>query len=77
LPAAGGVRKTLEPSAFFTGVFLNANQASPTELLFPHLVNGGGYTTQFILFSGAAKQSSSGDLRLLKQDGSPFDLTVK
>jgi hypothetical protein len=49
---------------------------SSTELLFPHLANGGGYTTQFILFSGAAGQSSSGDLRLLRQDGSPFDLTV-
>jgi hypothetical protein len=49
---------------------------SSTELLFPHLANGGGYTTQFILFSGAAGQSSSGDLRLLKQDGSPFNLTV-
>jgi len=55
----------------------NENESpSPTELLFPHLANGGGYTTQFILFSGAAGQSSSGNLRLLKQDGSPFDLTV-
>src|SRR5262249_19241456 len=31
------------------------NESAPpssTELLFPHLANGGGYTTQFILFSG-------------------------
>ena len=52
------------------------NSRSPTELLFPDVANGGGYTTQFILFSGTAGQSSSGNLRLLKQDGSPFNLTV-
>ena len=52
------------------------NSASPMELFFPHLVNGGGYTTQFILFSGTAGQSSSGNLRFLEQDGAPFDLTV-
>jgi hypothetical protein len=46
------------------------------ELLFPHLVNGGGYTTQFILFSGTAGQTASGNLRFFKQDGSPFALTV-
>jgi hypothetical protein len=53
-----------------------SNPGSPTELLFPHLANGGGYTTQFILFSGTAGQSSSGNLRLLEQDGSPLNLTV-
>ncbi len=50
--------------------------ASSAELSFPHLVNGGGYTTQFVLFSGAAGQTSSGNLRFLKQDGSAFSLTV-
>jgi hypothetical protein len=46
------------------------------DLLLPHLVNGGGYTTQFILFSGTAGQTSSGNLHFFKQDGSPFNLTV-
>jgi hypothetical protein len=46
------------------------------DLLFPHLVNGGGYTTQFILFSGSAGQASSGNLHFFKQDGSAFNLTV-
>jgi hypothetical protein len=52
--------------------------AVPTsaELLFPHVVNGGGYTTQFILFSGSAGQASSGNLRFLKQDGTGLNLTV-
>lgn len=50
--------------------------ASSTEFLFPHLVNGGGYTTQFVLFSGTAAQSSSGNLRFFKQDGSTLSLTL-
>ena len=49
---------------------------SSAELLFPHLVNGGGYTTQFILFSGTAGQASTGNLKFLKQDGSALSLTV-
>jgi hypothetical protein len=53
-----------------------AGAASSAELVFPHLVNGGGYTTQFILFSGTAGQSSSGNLRFLKQDGTAFNLNV-
>jgi hypothetical protein len=44
--------------------------------VFPHLVSGAGYTTQFILFSGSAGQSGSGNLRMVKQDGSAFPLSV-
>jgi Reeler domain len=50
--------------------------ASGAELLFPHLVNGGGYTTQFILFSGTAGQASTGNMKFFKQDGTPLSLTV-
>jgi hypothetical protein len=53
-----------------------SSAATAAELFFPHLVNGGGYTTQFILFSGTAGQASSGNLRFLKQDGAAFDLIV-
>jgi hypothetical protein len=35
-----------------------------TPTVFPHIVNGGGFTTQFILFSGAANQSATGNLHL-------------
>jgi len=52
------------------------NPASAAELLFPHLVNGGGYTTQFILFSGTAGQASSGNLKFFKQDGTGLNLNV-
>jgi hypothetical protein len=43
----------------------NENAPAPTtQMVFPHIVNGGGFTTQFILFSGAANQSASGNLHL-------------
>ena len=47
------------------------------EQLFPHIVDGGGWSTQFILFSGIAGQSSSGSLRLLSLTGTPLDLTLQ
>ena len=58
--------------------------STPTsaELLFPHFVNGAvsslgpGYTTQFILFSGSAGQTSNGNLRFFKNDGSALNLNV-
>jgi len=56
-----------------------ANEAAPalfTELLFPHLADGGGYTTQFILFSGTAGQSSSGSLILVQPSGLPLAQTL-
>jgi len=59
-----------------TPVSLEGAAPSSAESLFPHLVNGGGYTTQFILFSGSAGQSSSGNLRFVKPDGSGFNLTL-
>ena len=57
-----------------------SNEASPpatTSLYMPHFVDGGGYTTQFILFSGSANQSSSGTLRFFSQTGQPLSLTLR
>ena len=56
---------------------IEGNAASSAEMLFPHLADGGGYTTQFILFSGTAAQSSSGDLRLYDPNGQPLPLTLQ
>ena len=57
-----------------------ANEGTPPssgELLLPHLPDGGGYTTQVILFSGSAGGSSSGWLRLFQQSGQPFAVTLR
>jgi hypothetical protein len=43
-------------------------------MFFPQVADGGGYTTQFILFSETAGQASAGILKLVKQDGSFFGL---
>jgi subtilisin family serine protease len=55
---------------------VESNPASPREGLFPHFADGGGYTTQFILFSGTAGQSSSGTLGFFNQGGQSWTLTA-
>jgi sugar lactone lactonase YvrE len=45
------------------------------ELFFPHIADSGGYTTQFILMSGAGGQAT-GSLRLVTQTGLPLSLTL-
>ena len=51
--------------------------ASTGEALFPHIVEGAGYTTQFILFSGKPGQAASGTLRFLSQAGQPLILSIQ
>jgi len=51
--------------------------APTTELVFPHIVEGAGYTTQFILFSGRPGQAASGTLLFLNQSGQPMTLDIR
>jgi hypothetical protein len=51
--------------------------AATTEQFFPHFADGGGYTTQFILFNGATDQTSSGSLRFFSQSGQSLSLSVR
>ena len=50
--------------------------ASTAEYDFPHILNGGGFTTQFILFSGVKGQATSGNLQFFKSDSTALGLTV-
>ncbi len=50
---------------------------STSPLFIPHLADGGGFTTQFVLFSGAAGQSSSGTLQFFAQSGSALNLSLQ
>ena len=45
-------------------------------LFFPLFVDSGGWTTQFILFSGSPGQTTSGVIRFTGQDGQPLELSV-
>ncbi|MGI8785710.1 MAG: DUF11 domain-containing protein [Acidobacteriota bacterium] len=52
--------------------------ASNAELDFPHFVDNGGYTTQFILFSSSASATAplNGTLRFFGQNGQAADLNL-
>src|SRR5207249_12118175 len=45
--------------------------------MFPQITTSGGYSTQFILFSGRAGQSSSGALTFFTQAGFNWDLATR
>lgn len=47
-----------------------------SDFLFPHFPDGGGYTTQFVLFSGWTVGAGSGALRFFTNAGTPFPLTL-
>jgi hypothetical protein len=48
----------------------------PAQLTFPHLVDGGGYTTQLILLSGTTGRSA-GNLRFYDTNGQSLNLTLQ
>ena len=54
-----------------------ATAPSPAALFFPQISDSGGYTTQFILFSGQPGQSSSGTMQLFSQSGGALNLTLR
>jgi hypothetical protein len=51
--------------------------SSTAGLLFPLIVDSGGYTTQLVLFSARAGQRSSGELRLFSSSGGALDLPLR
>ena len=48
--------------------------SSTVPLYFPHIVDSGGYTTQFILFGGQPGPTSLGTIQGFSQSGEPLDL---
>ena len=56
---------------------VESNPTTTAEMYFPHFADGGGYTTQFILFSGIAGQTSSGTLRFYDPDGQAVNKTLR
>ena len=56
-----------------------SNERDPStseERFFPHIADSGGWSTQFILFSGTAGQASSGTLTFIDAFGQPLDLPI-
>jgi sugar lactone lactonase YvrE len=58
-----------------TAATSDAVRAVSVQVFFPHIVDSGGYTTQFILFSRALL--STGTLELFSADGTPLDVTLR
>ncbi len=50
---------------------------SNADWFFPHFADGGGYTTQFILFSGSLDQATSGTLDFFTQSGQALLLNLR
>jgi YVTN family beta-propeller protein len=75
-----GVRtRTNERAEFIFTTTPPVNESGPgttSSLFFPQLADGGGYTTQFILFSGVAGQNLNGSLKFFGQNGQPWTLPV-
>jgi hypothetical protein len=50
----------------------DANHAAPASIVFPHIVKGGGYVSQFILISPA--QAADTTLQFYDEDGAPWEI---
>jgi hypothetical protein len=54
-----------------------SSAASTNPLFFSHFAHGSGYTTQFVLISGQAAQSSAGTLKLFSSTGAPLGIRLQ
>jgi hypothetical protein len=73
------IRYNERPGEFLMTTTPPSNENTTTtnvEFDFPHILNGSGFTTQFVLFSGAQGQTSSGNLKFFFQSGAPFNLNL-
>ena len=62
---------------FTTTPATNENAPAGSQLMFPHIVNGGGYSTQFIMFSGTPSQPTNGNLQIYSQAGSSLNVNLQ
>ena len=71
--------RTNERGDFLLTTTPPANEADPSttaDRFFPQIADSGGWTTQFVLFSGIAGQASSGTLQFFDPSGDAFGLTL-
>ena len=73
------IRYNERPHEFLMTTTPPTDEAAATttsEFDFPEVANGGGFTTQFILFSGTNGQTSNGNLLFINSDSSPLMLST-
>ena len=66
----GEIKMTTTPPSNETG------PSTTADVFFPHFADSGGWSTQFILYSGTAGQASFGTLRFIDASGQPLDLPI-
>jgi NHL repeat len=54
-----------------------ATAPSAAPLYFPHVVDSGGYTTQFVLYDGGPGEASSGIIELFSASGGPLNILLQ
>ena len=52
-------------------------QGSSAQVVFPHFVDAGGYTTEFIILNDVTDQPSSGTILFRTTGGQPLDIVVQ
>jgi hypothetical protein len=55
---------------------LSENAGLPGLLVFPHIAEGGGYITRFIIVGSLSGQSNAGVLRFFNETGTPVNLVL-
>jgi hypothetical protein len=57
-----------------TGPLYDVGDDNP--VIFPHLVDGGGYATQFVVLPGAGGGGGTGTIRFLNSSGEPLNVAI-
>ena len=57
-----------------TGPLKDVGNANP--VIFPHLVDGGGYASQFVLINGIAGSGATGAVNYLDPSGNPLNMAI-
>lgn len=75
----GHYSESSSPSLIVSGMpAFNENSAlSSEDLVFPQVLDSGGFTTQIVVFSGLAGQRGTGNLRFYSPSGQPLTLTTR
>jgi hypothetical protein len=63
-------------NTLFTTTGPLSEDAGLQQLVFPHIAEGGGYTTQFVVIGGMTGQGNAGVLRFFTEQGTPLNLTL-
>ena len=77
---AFGMRGRLSENGTFVGTTtgpIKENPGSGTTVIFPHVLDGGGYGTRFILLADSSGTGTSGTLNFSNENGDPAPIAIE